>query len=112
MPDQPTWQTHPCPSWCEREHEEGDREGDRDHQTDGIFVPIIRVIRHACARDHEHRQVLTDEVVVGAFQGQREHRPTVSIGLADDAQVCIELKDESAERLVDALRQLLDQLSK
>lgn len=37
----PSWLTEECPSWCKREHEEGDHGGDRCHQSEATYLAAI-----------------------------------------------------------------------
>lgn len=119
----PSWQTSVCPPWCEIEHLEEHMGGDRDHQTYGVAVPVIRVIRTfgkdvpagpdgTDASDGSGgrtsvRRLTADYVEIGVYQAQDELRPTVAIGIGDEAAVSIELKEESAERLVEEIVRVL-----
>lgn len=104
---QPTWQSSPCPKWCTRLHEEEDTEGDRDHMSVAIYVPVIRAVRHLDPTEPYSRDHVPDELVMAAFQGQDEPRPSISVGLAEDSRVVLELEDESAARLARELAGLI-----
>lgn len=105
MSKRPSWQISPCPPWCVREHEESDIGGDRDHQSEPICVPIIRVVRHISSVSV--REFVANYFAIAAFQAPNEYRPSVAIALSEDSHVCLELRDESAERLCEALRLIL-----
>ncbi len=107
--DRPTWQVADCPEWCVREHEEEDRDGDRDHESEGITVPVIRRVRQV-EGVQVTRELVADEVFVVATQAQEKQRPIISIGVQDSFQAGLELRDESADRLARALGSVLEEV--
>ena len=110
MQAQPSWQSSPCPRWCSRDHEEGDSDGDRDHQSEAVYLPVIRLTRGFPHGQPPFRELVADYVVVGTFQAQNDSRPIITVGLLEDGRVNLELRDESAERLAEALRRVLEQV--
>lgn len=107
--DRPTWQASRCPRWCTRSHQEKDVGGDRNHATAGIFVPVIRLTASPLG-EHPQNELVADEVVVVAFQGQEDQHPSISIGLTEDASITLNLRAESALRVSEALQQVLSVL--
>lgn len=105
----PSWQEEPCPTWCPGEHEEDDLDPDRKHRSEEICVPVVRVPRSPATPERRQEQVAA-EVVVVAYQQQGEARPIVSIGLTEDARVCLDIRGESVDGLAEALRRLQEQL--
>ena len=107
--ERPSWQEKACPAWCVREHQEDDMDGDRDHQSDAHYVPIIRMVRRFIG-DKVARDLIADELIVAAFQAQADSRPSITIVLSEDARICLDLRDESAERVSEALTSILSQV--
>lgn len=105
----PTWQESVCPPWCVREHLEDDKDGDRDHESIAVSVPVVRVVR-VLEDGGMARSLTAEDVFVLASQEQERRRPYITIGLIEDASVCLELRDESAERLLEALAAVLAQV--
>ena len=83
--------------------------GDRDHQSEAIYVPVIRQVRHR-RRDLLERALEADEFVVVAFQQQEDLSAVLSVALSEDSSVGFELRDESAERLTAAMQQTLNRI--
>ncbi|GAA4803299.1 DUF6907 domain-containing protein [Nocardioides caeni] len=98
--DSPTWLTEPCPSWCARQHHEGDHPEDRFHQSTpstidaiagtGDAVPLTSTL-HAC------------EIVVRRGRHVGDAREWLSIESAEHPQPRMALTAESAQSLTRAL---------
>jgi hypothetical protein len=104
----PSWQMSACSAWCVREHRENDIDGARDHTSEGTCVPVMRSVVH-WVDDELQRELIPDEVIVATLQAQEDLRPTITVGLPEDARVQLDLVDESAERLLVALRTVIEQ---
>lgn len=46
QPQQPTWLSERCPSWCSREHDQRDHPEDRYHQSEPCVVPGVVATGH------------------------------------------------------------------
>jgi hypothetical protein len=103
MSHRPSWRISDCPPWCTYDHRDENYGGDRDHQSQAIYVPAVRIIRQPNLLDTERREV-ADYLVVSLFQEQSGCVPWLSFGVADEAARSIELSPESAVRLVEALQ--------
>jgi hypothetical protein len=84
-----------------------DKDGDRDHESVAVGVPVVRLVRDLGA-DGMTRELVADEVVVVAFQEQDARRPSITIGLVEDGRVSLDLREESAERLLEAFAAVLE----
>ncbi len=103
----PSWQRAPCPRWCTREHQENDRDGDRDHTSEAIYVPVIRSVTQWQNNIRVGRGLVADELFVVAFQPQEHRRSSITIEVVEGRQLHLEMRDESAERLAEAMLELL-----
>ncbi|GAB3618712.1 hypothetical protein GCM10027416_32690 [Okibacterium endophyticum] len=101
----------PCPSWCVKKHNESDRGGDRDHESEAHYVPAVRLARLGPSSPTPSRSVEIGDVLVVAFQGRSETHPWISIGLPEDAAVRLEISPESAGRLCAQIVDVLERLN-
>lgn len=83
--NRPSWQVADCPSWCVREHEESDRNGYRDHQIEGIYVLVIRLIRHIPVDEPSWLELVADDVLVAATRARQIPTPRSGSGCRSTA---------------------------
>jgi hypothetical protein len=108
--DQLARQASRCPTWCVRQHDEADLDGDRDHLSEVIYSPAIRLLRITRGHDSYRREASAADVVMAIFQGPDEPHPWISIGSSEEREH-MELSVDSARRLASDLSLLLEQFS-
>lgn len=78
--------------------------------SEGVWDPVIRSTTRWDGGIRLGRELVTDEVVVAAFQPQVQSRPCITIGFSEDNHLHSDLMDESAEQVAGIVLELLDEV--
>jgi hypothetical protein len=98
---QPSWQLEPCPSWCTGGHGVSDHPDDRVHRSGFPAVDVV-MRQQRLEGDRLERDVTGQELEVALSRATGSGESWVYIGIGPERS--LEITQESAERLLEALR--------
>lgn len=104
-PHTPTWLSEPCPSWCDRAHEDDDHPEDRFHQSAVALVPVIAGPRSVPPNAALEPTELA--VRLGRYVGQTQ--AWVTLAPLEGRTPALVLSAESGRALAEAIRAVAGQ---